>query len=86
VVGAAADLGGLYPSAAVPSPIEIVVNGDPRTIDHGTSVRALVEQLGLAPEQVAVERNRVIVPRAEHAAVELTAGDALEIVTFVGGG
>ena len=72
--------------AAVPSPIEIVVNGDPRTVEHGTSVRALVEQLGLASDQVAVERNRIIVPRAEHAAVELAPGDALEIVTFVGGG
>lgn len=69
-----------------PSPIEIVVNGDPRQVDPGTTVAALVASLGLASEHVAVERNRVIVPRAEHAETALSAGDTLEIVTFVGGG
>lgn len=67
-------------------PCEIVVNGDPRSVDRGTTVLGLLEQLGLRSEHVAVERNRAIVPRAEHAATALVPGDALEIVTFVGGG
>jgi thiamine biosynthesis protein ThiS len=33
-----------------------------------------------------VEHNRRVVPRAEHAASLLNHGDAVEIVTFVGGG
>lgn len=65
---------------------EVVVNGQPRTIAPGTTVAALVAELGLRREEVAVERNRVIVPRAEHDACPLVAGDTLEIVTFVGGG
>jgi thiamine biosynthesis protein ThiS len=35
---------------------------------------------------VAVEHNRRVVPRAEHATVRLNHGDTVEIVTFVGGG
>ena len=79
----------LYPSDHVSEAsesIEIVVNGDPRQVDQGTTVAALVASLGLASEHVAVERNRAIVPRAEHADTALAHGDALEIVTFVGGG
>ena len=70
----------------MPNQIEIVVNGDPRQVDRGMTVAALVASLGLASEHVAVERNRAIVPRAEHGDTSLSAGDTLEIVTFVGGG
>jgi thiamine biosynthesis protein ThiS len=65
--------------------IEIVVNGSPRTVAPGTTVAALVADLGLAG-RVAVERNRQVVPRADHDKVALVAGDRLEVVTFVGGG
>ena len=34
----------------------------------------------------AVERNREVVPRAQHASEQLSDGDELEVVTFVGGG
>lgn len=66
--------------------IAIVVNGAERTIEEGLTILQLIEQVGLAGKPVAVERNRVIVPRADHGAVTLTAGDRLELVTFVGGG
>jgi thiamine biosynthesis protein ThiS len=33
-----------------------------------------------------VERNREVVPRAEHGETKLDEGDRLEVVTFVGGG
>ncbi len=69
--------------AAVPA---IVVNGESQQIDSGTTVLGLLETLKLDPRQVAVERNREIVPRAEHGTTELAEGDQLEVVTFVGGG
>ena len=46
----------------------------------------LVAALGCKPTQVAVERNREIVRRADHAAVRLADGDRIEVVTFFGGG
>lgn len=64
----------------------VLVNGDPRQLPVGSSVLDLLEGLGLGGKQVAVERNKVIVRRAEHATTVLAAGDRLEVVTFFGGG
>jgi sulfur carrier protein len=64
----------------------IIVNGEARATQDGQTVAELLRELGLDPRQVAVERNRDIVPRAEHAQAVLGDGDQLEIVTFVGGG
>lgn len=66
--------------------ISIQLNGEPRQITPGLSIAALVEQIGLDPTKVAVERNREIVPRSTLAAVRVEADDQLEIVHFVGGG
>jgi sulfur carrier protein len=66
--------------------IDIVVNGKPRQLAAGTTVAQLILELGLGDQRVAVERNRDVVPRAEHAATVLAAGDRVELVTFVGGG
>ncbi|EDM80395.1 hypothetical protein PPSIR1_11485 [Plesiocystis pacifica SIR-1] len=64
----------------------IVLNGDPRPTRDGQTVAELIAELGLDSRQVAVERNREVVPRAEHGQTLLLDGDQLEIVTFVGGG
>ncbi len=64
----------------------IVLNGQPREICPELTVAALLEELELDPRQVAVERNRQIVPRAEHSEAQLADGDQVEVVTFVGGG
>lgn len=66
--------------------IEVIVNGSARKVKDGSSVAELLVELGLGEGRVAVERNRAIVRRAEHASTPLAAGDALEVVHFVGGG
>ena len=66
--------------------IDVVINGQPKKIEYGTTVSVLLTQLGLGDRRVAVERNREIVPRADHASTVILAGDRLELVTFVGGG
>ena len=66
--------------------MRVVVNGAARELAAGTTVAALVEQLELAPEQVAVEVNRELVPRARRGERVLAEGDELELVTLVGGG
>jgi sulfur carrier protein len=50
------------------------------------TVSALVKELKLGEGPVAVEVNRAIVVRAEHASRLLEDGDEVEIVHFVGGG
>ena len=70
----------------MPAPIDVVINGQARTIAEGTTLAALIDELGLGDRRVAVERNREVVPRAQHATTTLAAGDRVELVTFVGGG
>jgi thiamine biosynthesis protein ThiS len=72
----------------VPSTAELLihVNGAARRVPDGSSVADLVVLLGLLPTQVAVERNKEIVRRADHANTALRDGDRLEVVTFFGGG
>jgi thiamine biosynthesis protein ThiS len=65
---------------------EIVVNGERRTIAPRTRLLELLADLALDPRAVAVERNGDVLRRAELQAVELEAGDRLEIVRFVQGG
>jgi thiamine biosynthesis protein ThiS len=76
----------VIPEAAPEGTIDVTVNGEPRRVAAGATVAALLAELGLADRRVAVERNREVVPRAEHARAMLAAGDHLEVVTFVGGG
>ncbi len=66
--------------------IHIRLNGDALEISEGASVAELVESVGLAPDQVAVELNRELVPRERRAETSLSDGDAVELVTLVGGG
>lgn len=68
------------------SEISIVLNGEPRQVPERCTVSALLELLELDPTQVAVERNLDVVPRARYAEARLSAGDSIEVVTFVGGG
>ena len=73
-------------SAPMSTSIDVVINGQPRSVGVGTTISVLLDELGLGDKRVAVERNREVVPRARHATTELAAGDRLELVTFVGGG
>jgi thiamine biosynthesis protein ThiS len=66
--------------------MQIEVNGERREVPAGITVAALLAQLGVAAGPVAVERNRAIVPRAQHASTALCEGDRVEVVQFVGGG
>jgi thiamine biosynthesis protein ThiS len=66
--------------------VEISVNGTPREVDAGTTIKSLLALLSMEPRFLAVERNYELVPRSRHSECVLTEGDAIEIVTLVGGG
>ena len=66
--------------------MQVTVNGASKDVPEGLSVRGLLEHLALTSGPVAVEINRAIVPRAKHGERIVSAGDAIEIVHFVGGG
>ena len=72
--------------AAAATTISITVNGEARELPAPATIADLLASIGLDTRKVAVERNMEIVPRSAYADTALSAGDALEIVHFIGGG
>ena len=66
--------------------MRIVLNGSARELDDGTRLVQLIEELGLRPGSVVVERNGEALVRSEMDAVTLADGDRLELVRAVAGG
>ena len=66
--------------------IQVQVNGKEREIQSGLSVHELVESFDLNPLLIVVELNREILSRDQFKDVQVSEGDALELVHFVGGG
>ncbi|MBI5366950.1 MAG: sulfur carrier protein ThiS [Planctomycetes bacterium] len=66
--------------------MHLTLNGETREFDAGLSLLDLLARIGVTPEGVAVELNLEVVPRARLAQVRLQEGDAVEVVSFVGGG
>ena len=52
----------------------------------GVSVAGMLNEIGIDPAKVAVERNLAIVPRSAFGEICVEDGDDYEIVHFVGGG
>ena len=66
--------------------MKLRINGEERSFAAVANLDALVEQLGIKADRVAVELNREIVPRNRWAETSVREGDELEVVHFVGGG
>ena len=66
--------------------IQIVVNGQTRTVPEGRSLLELLLWLDVDPAKVAVELNRSIVRREDWDTWPIGPGATLEVVQFVGGG
>lgn len=66
--------------------MEITVNGTARPLSEPLTLAQLLDQLGLTGKRLAVEVNRDIVPRGEHATHALRDGDRVEIIHAIGGG
>ena len=66
--------------------MRVQVNGEIRELPDELTLDALVRQLALAPERLAIELNREVVRRARWAETVMHEGDQIEIVHFVGGG
>ncbi len=66
--------------------MQLKLNGEIREVPEGTTVSGLLAQLGVKAPRVAVEVNEAVVTKDRYDAHALRAGDAVEIVAFVGGG
>lgn len=66
--------------------MKITVNGEHMEFSDGLTVSALMDELGILEERVAVELNLNILPKRAFAETVLMDGDRIEVVSFVGGG
>src|SRR5690348_10183047 len=66
--------------------IEVVLNGERRTVPAGLTVDRLLAFLEMNASRVAVELDRAIVRKSDWPAAEVRDGAELEVVWFVGGG
>ena len=66
--------------------IEVTINDSPKTIAVDQTISALLEELKIESPAIAVEINQQLKPRNTFDTTIINAGDAIEIVTLVGGG
>ncbi|HEY5718100.1 MAG TPA: sulfur carrier protein ThiS [Motiliproteus sp.] len=66
--------------------MQLQINGAIQQLPTDTTLAELLERLALGSSRVAVELNQAVVPRSQHAATTLHAGDCVEIVHAIGGG
>jgi thiamine biosynthesis protein ThiS len=66
--------------------MHVTVNGERRELAGPMTVSSLLKELRIDSRRVAVELNRRILKRGEFDDVEVSDGDELEVVHFVGGG
>jgi sulfur carrier protein len=64
----------------------VSVNGEPRSLDPGSAVQAVLSTLGARATGTAVAVNGAVVPRSAWTSRELADGDSVEVLTAVPGG
>jgi sulfur carrier protein len=67
----------------------LILNGQSRdfaSLTPPVTLAQLIAELQLKGDRIAVEHNGQIVERTRWPSTQLTAGDTLEVVHFVGGG
>ncbi len=64
----------------------IQVNGTPRVLGPGASVKIVVDEVAAMPRGVAVALNGEVVPRGAWAETVLRDGDRVEILSVAPGG
>ena len=68
------------------SDVNIVLNGEPRSVPAGLNIEQLLGFLSIDAGRVAVECNRSIVRKPDWSSSKVEDGAQIEVVWFVGGG
>jgi len=66
--------------------MNIVCNGEERTVALQSTIITLLDELALDPDTVVVECDGVVLKREDYDTFLLTDGAVLELIRFVGGG
>lgn len=66
--------------------MNVVLNGEPRSVPDNISLEKLLEHFSLPSQRVAIELNKSVVRKKDWAEVRLNEADTIEVIHFVGGG
>ena len=66
--------------------IKIKLNGKNKSIDNGSSLKELINNLNIPIKKVAIEFNKEIINKKNINKLRLKNNDIIEIVHFIGGG
>lgn len=66
--------------------MRVYINSEEQQVADGVNMAALIEQLELGDQRIAVEVNETLVPRSTFDHHQLQPDDRIEIVRAIGGG
>tara|TARA_A100001035_G_C27681951_1_gene453521 strand:+ start:78 stop:278 length:201 start_codon:yes stop_codon:yes gene_type:complete len=66
--------------------MNILLNNNPEELPERLTIEKLLEKKNIKSKYYAVEINRKIIPKSEHANHLLADGDRIEIIIAIGGG
>lgn len=64
----------------------LIINGKEEIIDTDLTISEFVATKSLNPNVIVIELNAQIIDRANWDKIQLSDGDKLEVISFVGGG
>lgn len=66
--------------------ITLTVNGEKKEVDRGCTLSGLIGMLGIDPDAVVIEYNRLIIGKEKLDQTICQDNDQIEIAQFMGGG
>tara|TARA_B100001027_G_scaffold163087_1_gene115553 strand:+ start:5173 stop:5373 length:201 start_codon:yes stop_codon:yes gene_type:complete len=64
----------------------IVLNGKKFKINEDDTISKLLKKIAVKSSKVAIEINKVVIPKEKYNKFKFKKNDKVEIVTFIGGG
>ena len=66
--------------------MHIVLNGKKFSINEKDTINILLKKIDIKSSKVAVEVNKVVIPKEKYKDFKFKKNDKVEVVTFIGGG
>ena len=66
--------------------MQIVLNGKKFSINEKDTINILLKKIDIKSSKVAIEVNKVVIPKEKYRDFKFKKNDRVEVVTFIGGG